>query len=121
ARTMMALGQDLQPFAAEPLIINNPSDLRNPDNAANFLVIGPGEFRKPIHDFCELRTLHGIQTQFVDVQDIYDEFNNGVKSAEAIRSFLQYAKQNWSVKPDFAMFAGDASVDPRNYSGLGGD
>jgi hypothetical protein len=120
ARVMLAMGLDSQPFAATPLIINSASDLRNTQNAAKFLVIAPAEFKKATQDFCGLRNIHGIKTQFVDVQDIYDEFNNGVKSAEAIRAFLQYAKQNWAVKPDFAMFVGDATVDPRNYSGFGG-
>ncbi len=120
ARVMMAQGEDAQLFAAAPLIQNNPSDLKNVQNAAKFIVIAPAEFKKSLHDFCDLRNIRGIQTQFVDIEDIYDEFNNGVKSAEAIRSFLQFAKQNWAVKPDFVMLAGDASVDPRNYTGFGG-
>jgi hypothetical protein len=37
-----------------------------------------------------------------------------------VRAFLQYAKIYLSVKPDFVMFVGDASVDPRNYTGFGG-
>lgn len=120
ARVMLAIGIDIELFAATPLITNNPSDLRNPQNQAEFLIIAPREFHKPMFDFRSLRNLQGIQTQIVDIEDVYDEFNNGVKSAEAIRSFLQYAKQNWAVKPDFAMFAGDATIDPRNYSGFGG-
>jgi hypothetical protein len=120
ARLMIAQGVDAQMLAATPLIINNPSDLKNAQNAAKFLVIAPREFNKSLHDFCALRNLRGIQTQIVDIEDIYDEFNDGVKNAESIRLFLKYAKQNWAVKPNFAMFVGDASTDPRNYTGFGG-
>ncbi len=120
ARLMLAQGEDLQLFRAAPLITNNPSDLRSTQNEAKFLIIAPREFHKPMFDFRNLRNLQGIQTQIVDIEDIYDEFNNGVKSAEAVRLFLQYAKQNWAVKPDFAVFVGDATIDPRNYSGFGG-
>lgn len=121
ARVMLAMGAESAPFAATPLIINTPSDLRNTQNAAKFLVIAPYEFKKTTRDFCALRNIRGIQTMFVDVQDIYDEFNDGIRSAEAVRAFLRFAKENWAVKPDFAMFAGDATVDPRNYSGFGGN
>jgi len=120
ARLMLAQADSVGAFSATPLISNNPSDLRSTQNAAKFVVIAPLEFRKMLHDFILVRNIRNLQTIFVDVQDIYDEFNNGVCSAEAIRAFLQYAKQNWAVKPDFAMFVGDASVDPRNYSGQGG-
>ncbi|MEP6902350.1 MAG: C25 family cysteine peptidase [Actinomycetota bacterium] len=120
ARVMLAQGEDAQLFAATPLIRNYPSDLRNTQNQAKFIIIAPREFNKSLLDFQSSHSLRGIQTEIVDIEDIYDEFNNGIKSAEAIRLFLQYAKQNWAVKPDFAMFAGDASVDPRNYTGFGG-
>ncbi len=120
SRVMFAQCEDTQLLSATPLIRNIPSDLRNTQNQAKFVVIAPREFNKSLNDFCYLRRLRGMPTVLVDIEDIYDEFNDGVKSAEAIRSFLQFAKQNWAVKPDYAMFVGDASVDPRNYTGLGG-
>lgn len=120
ARLMLAQTETTLPNAAPPFIRNNPSDLKNVQNQAKFVVIAPFEYKNTLQSFCDLRNSRGIQTKFVDIQDIYDEFNNGVKSAESIRAFLQFAKQNWSVKPDFAMFVGDASVDPRNYTGFGG-
>jgi hypothetical protein len=121
ARVMLAMGSAAQPFAATPLIINSPSDLRSTQNQAKFLIIAPKDFHKQLFGLRYVRNLRGLQTELVDIDDIYDEFNNGVKSAEAIRSFLQYAKQNWAVKPDFAMLVGDATNDPRNYSGFAGD
>ncbi|MBS1793408.1 MAG: hypothetical protein JSS81_06115 [Acidobacteria bacterium] len=121
ARVMLAQGGQYLPFAATPLIRNNPSYLKNVMNGARFVVITTADFRKSIHDFCELRQLRGMSTMLVDVQDIYDEFNHGVKSPEAIHDFLQYAKTNWAVKPEFALFAGDGTNDPKNYTGLAGD
>jgi hypothetical protein len=118
---MIAKGIDTQFLSATPLIPNVPSDLRNTQNAAKLLIIAQNDYFKPLYELRDLREAQGIQTKLVDIQDIYDEFNNGVKSAEAIRSFLQYAKQNWTVKPDFAMLVGDASADPRNFTGMGGD
>lgn len=120
ARLLTALGTSSEPLAPVSLKKNNASDLRNTANQAKFLVIAPVEYKALLQNFCNARNAGGMQTMFVDVEDIYDEFNSGVKSAESIRAFLQLAKQSWAVKPDFVMFVGDASVDPKNYSGFGG-
>jgi hypothetical protein len=119
-RLMTAIGAATQPLQVASLTKNNASDLKNTSNQGKFLVIAPVEYKELLRPLIEARTASGIQTQFVDIEDIYDEFNNGVKSAESVRAFLQYAKQSWAVKPDFVMFVGDASVDPRNYTGFGG-
>jgi hypothetical protein len=55
----------------------------------------------------------------VDVEDLYDEFNYGAKSPQALKDFLQYARANWKVKPRFVLLAGDASFAPKNYLGSG--
>jgi hypothetical protein len=67
------------------------------------------------------REAEGLKTLIVDVVDIYDEFNGGMRSAKAIKDFLQFAKTNWKVKPDYVLFAGDASVDPKGYTAQGGE
>ncbi len=121
ARVLMAQDAMSNPFSVSSWTQNIESDLHNIQNQANFVIIAPPQFHANLLNFKNYRTSQGLQTVIIDPTDIYDEFNNGVKSAEAIRAFLQYAKQNWTVKPDYAMFVGDASVDPRNYSGSGGD
>jgi hypothetical protein len=119
-RLMTALSTNAAPMAVASLAKNNPSNLKTTQNQAKFIVIAPSEYKTLLQNFINARNARGIQTLFVDIEDVYDEFNNGVKSAESVRSFLQYAKTSWSVKPDFVMFVGDATTDPRNYSGFGG-
>jgi hypothetical protein len=51
-------------------------------------------------------------------EDLYDEFNFGVRGPEAIRAFLQSAAQ-WKIRPRWVLLVGDASIDPRNYMGIG--
>jgi hypothetical protein len=68
-----------------------------------------------------LREKQGLSVALVDVEDIYDEFSYGQKTPLAIRDFLAFAKTSWTKKrvPRFVLLAGDASLDPKNYFGLG--
>ncbi len=121
ARVMFAQVETASLLTASSLNKNNASNLKTAQHQAKFVVIAPREFIPPLTAFADSHRSQGIQTEVVDVEDIYDEFNNGVKSAESIKAFLQYAKQYWTVKPDFALFVGDASNDPKNYTGLAGN
>ncbi len=121
ARVLMAQDDTASVLAIGSWTKNISSDLHNPQNQANFVIIAPPQFHSNLTTLKIAREAQGLRTMIVDPADIYDEFNGGVKSAEALRSFLQFARQNWIVKPDYSMLVGDASVDPRNYSGSGGD
>ena len=55
----------------------------------------------------------------MDVNDIYDEFSFGEKTPQAIKDFLQWARANWQQAPRFVVLLGDATIDPRDYAGLG--
>ncbi|MGH7681809.1 MAG: C25 family cysteine peptidase, partial [Candidatus Eiseniibacteriota bacterium] len=59
------------------------------------------------------RRSQGYVVEVADVQDVYDEFNGGVKSARAIRRYLRHAYLTWSPAPSFVVLAGDASMDYR--------
>jgi len=65
------------------------------------------------------RERQGFSVAIVDVDDLYDEFSFGQKSPQAVRDFLSYARSNWKKPPRYALFAGDASYDPKNYLGFG--
>ncbi len=65
------------------------------------------------------RVQEGWTVQIADVQDIYDEQGFGDKSPAAIRRFIQRARASWRVPPRFVLFVGDATFDPRNFTGLG--
>jgi len=46
----------------------------------------------------QLKQFHeqsGLNTTLVKVQDIYDEFNYGIKSPLAIKEFIKYVYNNW--------------------------
>ena len=55
----------------------------------------------------------GILTEVILTEPIYNEFNNGNESPEAIRNFLKFAYENWSEenKLKYVLFVGDAKRD----------
>jgi len=54
------------------------------------------------------------------VDQIYDEFSDGLRNPNAIRSFLAYAFDNWKGSagtarpPSFVLLVGDATPDYKN-------
>lgn len=78
--------------------LNYPSDLRNPANSADVVVVSPRQFieAEGTQALVSLWESEGHQVTIVDIQDIYDEFNNGIVSGEVIRDFARYAYNNWS-------------------------
>lgn len=89
-------------------------DLLDPSNRADLVIITHKGFRSQSDRLAEeRRTKDGLTVKVVDVDQVYDEFNDGIKSADAIRSFLQYADQSWAdPKPTYVLLFGDASTDP---------
>ncbi len=104
---------------ASSIKANSPSHLRDVANAADFIIISEASLLDSFRPLVDLRGKQGLKTSLVDIEDIYDEFSFGDKSPQSIRDFLWYATTSWKLKPRFALFAGDASYDARNYLGLG--
>ncbi|MDY0127230.1 MAG: C25 family cysteine peptidase [Candidatus Cloacimonadaceae bacterium] len=99
--------------------LNLPSDLHNPMHAANVIVITPYEFIQAegtllLSDIWEAE---GNVVKIVDLQDIYDEFNSGIVSPQAIKDFLKYAYNNWGA-PELShvMLLGEGVADTRDNS-----
>jgi hypothetical protein len=65
------------------------------------------------------RQRQGYSVAVVDIEDVYDEFSYGQKTPQAVKDFLGYAASTWKKAAGFVMLAGDASLDPKNYLGLG--
>ncbi len=117
-RTLYAVS-DKQTKTALAITGNRPSNLRQTNNAADLLILAPSNFMSSIEPLKTLRQSQGFATLSIDVEDIYDEFNFGQKSPQAIKDFLAYAKNNWQRQPRYILFVGDSSFDPKNYLGFG--
>jgi sorbitol-specific phosphotransferase system component IIA len=101
------------------LALNTPSSWSNPlGRQADLLILTHSAFKSAAATLKSVRDAGGTLTTIVDVEDIYDEYNFGIKSPQAIRTFLQ-STATWTRPPKYVLLLGDASIDPRDYIGLG--
>lgn len=104
----------------ESIVLNQPSTLHSVSNAWPMVIISHGNFLTQSETWATYRTNDGIGSVAVDVVDVYDEFGYGRRGPDAIREFVNFARLNWATPPGYAMLVGDATYDPRNYTGAGG-
>jgi hypothetical protein len=112
-------------FAAEKarspsgIMPNQPSSWHGRKGGADMVMVAPGEFLGSLSPLKELRESQGLSVALVDVEDVYDEFSFGRKDPRAIKAFVDRARSRWRTPPRFLLLVGDASLDPRDYMGMG--
>lgn len=85
-----------------------------PDTGADVIVVGHPNFLPAFEGWRAARESQGYRIRIATTQDIYDQFNGGIKSPFAIRTYLRHLYQNWAVPPDHLVLIGDANEDHRN-------
>jgi len=90
-------------------------DLTSATNAADYIAIGPPDLLADLEPLLAHREEQGLQTMAVPLEAVYDQFAGGLAVPEAIRAFLQHARETWSVAPRYVLLVGDATYDPRGY------
>ena len=91
--------------------IDTSALLREQDG--DFIVITIPRFMEALEPYLEFKRGEGWNPIAVSVADIYDEFNYGVHSPQAIKSFLRYANNNWASHPEYTVLFGDAISNPQ--------
>ncbi len=93
----------------------------DPSNAAAYLVIAPESLMSSAQRLADLRRGEFGSSLAVSVRDIMDELAGGRFHPPAIREFLAYAVDRWSVPPTHVALLGRGSLDYRDLQGLAGD
>ncbi len=104
--------------------IQNSPNLRDPNRKGKLLVIVPDEFydvAEELEIFKEAEDPFPLETERVKLSEIYREFSSCVPDPTAIRDFVKYAHENWSVNdprfnPQYVFLLGDGSYDYRNIA-----
>lgn len=85
-------------------------------NGADEIIISYGGFINDVMPLANYRVSQGLRVKVVDVQDVYDEFSDGLVDPQGIRDFLAYAYSNWQAPaPSFVLLVGDGHLDAKEY------
>src|SRR5258708_22235966 len=118
ARTVLAFAEN-RVLPPAQIVFNAPSAWNATTNAGSLVIVTNSAFLSAANSLKTAREAQGIKTAVVDVQNLYDEVSYGAHGPYAIRSFLHPATSSWAPPPRCASRVGDASIDPRNYLGIG--
>ena len=114
---------DGQADSVDALRLNEPSSFWSETAGADYVIISTADLKASVEPLAQLRRNQGMPqgmiVQVVDVEDLYDEFSFGAHSPQAIHDYLAGAMSGWTRKPHYLLLAGDASYDPKNYTGQG--
>ncbi len=97
-------------------------DWQTTTNGADYIIITHQDFftsAKQLADYRQSKDKN-LRVVTVNVEDIYDVFNDGIFTPQAIQDFLKYAYSKWTAPaPTYVLLVGDAVKDYRNYLGSG--
>ncbi len=90
-------------------------------DGADFVIISPQEFLSAANRLKaqrEIPDINYLKTYVFDINQIYNEFSGGLMDPLAIRNFVKYAYNNWTIKPLYVLLLGDGSYDYKNIYNL---
>ena len=105
-----------RPAAIRPAAL---ADLRNPNNAADELVVVYDEWFDEVEPLVARRRAQGWRVQAVRIGEVYDAFGWGRETPHALRDLLGYARRSWQTPPTHVLLIGDANLDYRDRFGTG--
>ncbi len=99
------------------VLADAPSDLRREENRADYLLITTAALRDGAQALADYRS--DLTSRVVDIEDVYDEFNDGIASPVALQRFLAYARAKWTGAPRYVVLVGDGTYDYKDRLGFG--
>ena len=117
-RTVLVFSAD-QISTPPALTFHKPAALAARGAGSQMIIITHPDFEAALGPLVRMHESRGLSVEVVTIDEVFDAFNYGERSPFAIRAFLQNAEAVWSRKPQYLLLVGDASLDPRNYLGLG--
>ncbi len=98
-------------FQPVKMVMDTSASLRDLDG--DFIIITIPEYVEGLEAYIAFKQNEGWNPVSVSIADIYDEFNYGINSPFAIKSFLRYANNYWPSHPEYVLLIGDAISNPQ--------
>ncbi len=96
------------------LLADEPSNLKDPSNRADYLIIAADELTAGAQLLSDYRSGRGMTPMVVRLSDVLDEFSFGVYDPYAIRDFIDFALTQWTMSPQYVLLVGDGTFDYKN-------
>ena len=90
------------------------SGLANSINRADIVFIGQSEMLREAKALGNYRESQNYEVYYADLENVFNEFGNGVANNRAIKDFIT-ATQAWQKVPDYYILLGDGSYDPKGF------
>ena len=108
------------PLAPDGAQMSSAQDLTSPSLGCDLLIITHPDFHPAGADavwqtYLARRLNAPMAVTTVDVQDIFDQFSQGIFDPTAIKAFLTAAYYDWSPRPKYVLLIGDGTYDYKNY------
>ena len=116
-----AVGSDAFKTPSNPVEVQN-SNLRGEEQGAKFIIVTNKAFRDAANNLKSYRENQApvtISTYVADIEQIYNEFSGGIIDPTAVRDYLKYAFDNWTIKPQYVLFFGKGTYDYKNIEKYG--
>jgi len=108
---------------ANPVTMPN-SNIHGIQQGAKYLIITNKIFNDAVQRLANYKANQApvkTSTIVVDVDQIFNEFSGGMTDPTAIRDFIKYAYDNWQIKPEYVLFFGKGTYDPKDIEGYHND
>ncbi|MEP6485261.1 MAG: C25 family cysteine peptidase [Rudaea sp.] len=91
--------------------VSEKNDARSVTEGYDYLIVAHSTLLDAIEPLAAFHRAHGMKVAVYNVDDLYDQFNDGIVHPRAIRGLVDYALAHWQTKPRYLLLVGDASFD----------
>lgn len=106
-------GSYLQPASIE---YAQPGRITGTGLEGDVIVLFPEAFMEYASEIEAVYAARGLTMVPASYREVYDEFNQGVESPGAVRSFVRHALDHWATPPQALLLVGDSNYDPLGHS-----